>query len=61
MILKVETYSRVAAGRVIAGLSNGRKEGLLEELELRRLVAEFVGRSYNRGLFSYVVGKLEER
>lgn len=61
MILEVGIYSRVAAGRVIADLSNERKERLLEELELRRFVAEFVGRSYNKGLFSYAVRKLEGR
>ena len=59
MILKVGTYSMAAAGRVIADLSNERKERLLEELVLRRLVAEFAGRYYNRELFNYVVGKLE--
>ena len=59
MILKVGTYSRVATGRVIADLSNERKERLLEELVLRRLVAEFAGRYYNRELFNYAVGKLE--
>ncbi len=61
MILKVGTYSRVATGRVIADLSNERKERLLKELVLRRLVAEFVGRHYNKGLFSYAVRKLEGR
>jgi len=61
MILKARTYSRVAAGRVIAGLSNERMGRLLEELELRRLVAEFVGRHYNEGLFNYAVRKLQER
>ena len=61
MILKARTYSRVAAGRVIAGLSNERMGRLLEELELRRLVAEFVGRHYNKGLFNYAVRKLQGR
>jgi len=51
----------VGAGRVIAGLSNERKERLLEELVLRILIAEFVGRQYNKGLFSYAVRKLEGR
>ena len=51
----------VAAGRVIAGLSNERKERLPEELVLRILIAEFVGRQYNKGLFSYAVRKLEGR
>jgi len=37
------------------------RERLLEELVLRRLVAEFVGRYYNKGLFSYAVRKLEGR
>jgi len=37
------------------------RERLLEELVLRRLVAEFVGRHYNKGLFSYAVRKLEGR
>lgn len=60
MILQVGTYSKVAAGRLMAGLSQQRKERLLEELVLRRLVAEFVGRRYNRELFNYVVGKLRE-
>ena len=59
MILKAGTYSRVAAGRVIADLSNERKERLLEELVLRRLVAELVGRHYNKGLFKYAVRKLQ--
>jgi len=34
---------------------------LLKELVLRRLVAEFVGRHYNKGLFSYAVRKVEGR
>ena len=59
MILQVGTYSKVAAGKVIADLSNERKERLLEELVLRRLVAEFVGRHYNKELLNYAVGKLE--
>jgi len=61
MIVKAQIYSRVVAGRVIAGLSNELKERPLKELVLRRLVAEFVGRSYNKGLFSYAVTKLEGR
>ena len=61
MIVKAQIYSTVVAGRVIAGLSNERKERLLKELVLRRLVAEFVGRHYNKGLFSYTVRKLERR
>ena len=61
MILKARTYPMVAAGRVIAGLSNERKERLLEELVLRRLVAEFVGGHYNKGLFNYAVRKLQGR
>ena len=59
--MKAQIYSTVVAGRVIAGLSNERKERLLKELVLRRLVAEFVGRHYNKGLFSYAVRKLERR
>ena len=59
--MKAQIYSTVVAGRAIAGLSNERKERLLKELVLRRLVAEFVGRSYNKGLFSYAVRKLEGR
>jgi len=61
MIGKAQIYSTVVAGRVIAGLSNERKERLLKELVLRRLVAEFVGTHYNKGLFSYAVRKLERR
>jgi len=61
MILKARTYSMAAAGRVIVDLSNERKERLLEELVLRRLVAEFVGRHYNKGLFNYAVRKLQGR
>jgi len=34
---------------------------LLEELVLRRLVAEFAGRHYNKGLFNYAVRKLQGR
>ncbi len=61
MILQVGTYSKVAAGRLMAGLSQERKGRLLEELVLRRLVAEFVGRHYNKGLFNYAVRKLQGR
>ena len=43
---------------MVARLSNERRERLLGELKLRRLVAEFLGRSYNRELYSYVVRKL---
>jgi len=48
-------------GRVIADLSNERKERLLGELKLRRLAAEFMERSYNKELFSYAVRKLKGR
>ena len=61
MILEVGIYSKVSAGRIIADLSNERKERLLEESVLRRLVAEFVGRHYNKELFGYTVRKLEGR
>ena len=59
MILQIGTYSKVAAGRLMAGLSQERKERLLEELVLRRLVAEFVGRRYDKELLNYAVRKLE--
>ena len=59
MILQVGTYSKVAAGRLMAGLSQERKERLLEELVMRRLVAEFVGRRYDKELLNYAVRKLE--
>ena len=59
MILQVGTYSKVAAGRLMAGLSQERKERLLEESVLRRLVAEFVGRRYDKELLNYAVRKLE--
>jgi len=59
VILQVGTFSKVAAGRVIADLSNERKERLLEALVTRRLVAEFVGRRYDKELLNYAVRKLE--
>ena len=59
--MSLRRYSYRGMGRVIADLSNERKGRLLGELKLRRLVAEVMGRGYNKELFSYIVRKLEGR
>jgi len=44
--------TKIAAGRLLVGLTNERKKRLLEELKLRKLIAEFLGKSYNVGLYN---------
>jgi len=50
--------TKIAAGKLLAGLSNEGRQRLPGELKLRKLVTEFLGRSYNADLYSYTIRKL---
>ena len=61
--IKVATVRLVAALSYLGkatGIENVAGKGLASQL-VRRLVAEFVGRHYNKGLFNYAVRKLQGR